>query len=81
MVEQNKRKNLSQKFREVAKLGKASDNNQSCRDYPFWYDLFKNLIARVVSDKVNYSIIYSLLSQPFAQLGAKALAKACRKRA
>ena len=43
MVEQNKRRHLGWKFREVAKLGKASDNDQSCRNLSFWHYLFKAL--------------------------------------
>ena len=43
----------SKKFRRLAKVGKASDNDQSCSEYPFWHDLSKNHFARVVRDKVN----------------------------
>ena len=43
----------SKKFRRVAKVGKASDNDQSCSEWPFSYDLSKNRFARVVRDKVN----------------------------
>ena len=46
-------RNMSRKFRVMTKLGKASNTDQSCRDWPFWYDLFKNLIAGVVCYKVN----------------------------
>ena len=37
----------------LAKVGKASDNVQSWSEWPFWYHLFKNRIARDVRDKVN----------------------------
>ena len=53
MAEQNKRRNLRWKFKEVAKLGKASDNDQSRSEWTFWYDLPKNGMAKLNSDKVN----------------------------
>ena len=68
MAEHNKRRNLSQKFRDVAKLDKALDNDQTCRVYPFWYDLFKNPIAGVVYDKVNDSTLgYSCIKKNYKE--------------
>ena len=57
MAEQSKRKNLRWKFKELAKVDKASDNDQSCSEWPFWYVLPKNWIAGFVRDKVNDFII------------------------
>ena len=53
MAEQNKRRNLTLNFRELAKLGKVTDKDQTCSEWLFWYDLFKNWIAGFVRDKVN----------------------------
>ena len=67
------RKNLRWNFREMAKLGKASDNDQSCSEWPFWYDLFKNCFTGFVRNKVNDFKCTYVLSEKKAWLHCNGL--------